>query len=138
MGAGSPGSADWDITLASNVVANCPQQIERLLMKMQMNVAMAFCRADESLADAQAWMRAESNFGTMSSGAQTRRPNDNLASGSDAGLKMCMYGHGEPCDSLCTLWGCKSEWCQFWAKPGRTAQHRNEKSSESAGQKTES
>jgi hypothetical protein len=58
------GSADWDITLCANVVASCRQQIEKLRMKMPMNVAIALGEADRALADAQAWMRAESNFGT--------------------------------------------------------------------------
>jgi hypothetical protein len=33
-------------------------------MMMPMNVELALGRADESLADAQSWMRQESNFGT--------------------------------------------------------------------------
>jgi hypothetical protein len=56
--------ADWDITRVANVVANCRQQIGLLRMKMPMNVALALGRADEALADAQSWMRQESNFGT--------------------------------------------------------------------------
>ena len=55
------GSAEWNATLVANVVANCRQQIERLRMKMPMNVALAIGRADEELADCQAWMRAESS-----------------------------------------------------------------------------
>lgn len=74
------GSADWDITLVANVVANCRQQIERLRMNMPMSVALALGRADESLADAQAWMRKESKIGTYAKppnveSPATRRPN---------------------------------------------------------------
>jgi len=52
-------SADWDAPRVDNVVATCRLQIKRLRMKMPINVALALGRADEELADAQAWMRAE-------------------------------------------------------------------------------
>ena len=59
-------SAEWDRTLVANVVGNCRQQIERLRMKMPMNVALALGRADECLADAEAWIRAESDISNLS------------------------------------------------------------------------
>lgn len=64
------GSANWDATAVANVVANCRQQIERLRMVMPMNVALALGRADEALADAKAWMRAESSQGTYATKRQ--------------------------------------------------------------------
>lgn len=54
-----PGSGDWAPILVTAIVKNCRQQISTLRMKMPLNVALALGRADEELADCEAWIRAD-------------------------------------------------------------------------------